>query len=48
MDLKILIYSKNFNKDLTHKLLHIADSSMVMEDLIDLIGELSDSVEEDC
>ncbi len=55
MDLKMLIYSKGFGDELTQKLLFIADSKTVIEDLIDLIGELSyepetddDVCEEDC
>ena len=40
MDLKLLIYSKCFDNELTYKLLHIADSKTVLEDLIDLIDEI--------
>jgi hypothetical protein len=47
MDIKALIYSKYYNTWLTHKLLHIADSSFLIEDLIDFIGELYHEIEED-
>lgn len=49
---KTLIYAKQFNNDLTHKLLRIADSGMILEDLLTLIKEdaeaiyLSDSADE--
>lgn len=39
---RTLVYSKGFSDDVTHKLLRIADSSMVIEDLLDLIKELED------
>ena len=48
MDLKMLIYSKGFDHDLTLKLLHIADSKTWLEDLIDLIGEGYVVEEEEC
>jgi len=46
MDLKVLIYSKNFDTELTGKLLHISDSSTLLEDLIDLIGEMAEELKD--
>ena len=51
MDLKLLIYSKCFDNYIQQELLKIADSSMWVEDLIDLIGELANEnkyCHEDC
>ena len=39
---RLLIYAKGFTEDTKHKLLKIADSSMVIEDLLDLIKEIED------
>jgi len=47
MDFKTLIYSKNFGVELTHRLLHIADSKEWLEDLVDLTGEIHDDKEEE-
>jgi len=48
MNFKTLVYSKGFHKELTHKLLAIADSSTWLEDLVDLIGDLDSDFVEDC
>jgi len=49
MDLRQLIYCKQFNVDTQIKLLHIAGSSTWVEDLLDYIHELTDTtVDEDC
>jgi hypothetical protein len=44
---KQLIYAKGFDTELTQRLLKIADSSMVMEDLLELIDEEKTLLEED-
>ena len=36
---RVLIYAKDFDEQTRHKLLRIVDSSMVIEDLLDLIKE---------
>lgn len=38
---RILVYSKGFDEEITQKLLQIADSPMLIEDLLDIIGEES-------
>ena len=51
MELRTLIYSKCFDNYIQQELLKIADSSMWVEDLIDLVGELADAnkdCQEDC
>jgi len=37
---RLLISSKGFSEELHYKLLKIADSSMVIEDMLDLMKEL--------
>jgi len=45
-EFRLLVYSKGFNNDLTQKLLRIADSSIMTEDLLELIHELNVLVDE--
>ena len=42
----MLVYSKCLNTHLTQKLLQIVDSSTLVEDLIDLIGEIDGELQE--
>jgi len=46
ISLRNLIYTKDFPNEIKYKLLHIVDSSTWLEDLIDLMKELSEDKEE--
>lgn len=42
---KLSIYAKGFDNDITQKLLKIADSSTMMEDVLNLIKEQEEDIE---